>query len=202
MWKHTAQPIRSLPPGYREAERMRVTEPRRLFWLNVFSLIPLAGSGLVIGGLLAIYNAADAPLVIDALPQSIPSEIGLLLVLLVLPLHEWIHGQAIRYYGHRPRYGAKFLVLFATADGALFRRDEFIRIALAPLVAITLVGVPVLAFLPSGLAQWVALAVMMNAGGAIGDIWMTAVALRFAPSALIRDEEDSMRVFVAVPARP
>ena len=199
MWKRTAQPIRSLPPHYREAERMRVTEPRRLFWLNVLSLIPLAGSGLVIGGLLAIYNAANAPLVIDALPQSIPSTVGLLLVLLVLPLHEWIHGQAIRYYGHKPRYGARFLVLFATADGALFRRDEFVRIALAPLVGISLIGMVVMAFLPSGLAQWAALAVMMNAAGAIGDIWMSAVALRFAPSALIRDEEDSMRVFVAAP---
>jgi hypothetical protein len=39
------------------------------------------------------------------------------------------------------------------------------------------------------------MAVVLNAGGAIGDMWMTAIALRYDPSILIRDEEDSMRIF-------
>jgi hypothetical protein len=86
-------------------------------------------------------------------------------------------------------------VLFATSDGALFRRDEFIQVALAPLVVITTVGGLLMLFLPFGLAYWVGLAVVLNAGGAIGDLWMTTIALRYDPSILIRDEEDSMRIF-------
>ena len=97
--------------------------------------------------------------------------------------------------GHKPRYGVKLFVLFATSDGALFRRDEFIRVALAPLVVITAMGGLLMLFLPFGMAYWVGLAVVLNAGGAIGDLWMTAVALRYDPSTLIRDEEDSMRIF-------
>jgi hypothetical protein len=37
--------------------------------------------------------------------------------------------------------------------------------------------------------------VVVNAAGAIGDLWMTSVALRYDSSVLIRDEEDSMRIF-------
>ena len=122
---------------------------------------------------------------------------GLASALIVLPLHEWIHGLLIARYGHKPRYGVKLMVLFATSDGALFRRREFIRIALAPLTVITAVGCLIMLFLPFGLAYWVALAVVLNAGGAIGDLWMTAIALRYDLSALIRDEEDSMRIFAA-----
>ncbi len=87
-------------------------------------------------------------------------------------------------------------MLFATSDGALFRRDEFIRVALAPLVVISTMGgddhaVSAVRAWPIGLA----LAVVLNAGGAIGDLWMTTIVLRYGPSALIRDEEDSMRIF-------
>jgi hypothetical protein len=124
-----------------------------------------------------------------------PSQLGLLLVVLILPLHELIHGVVIARYGHKPRYGVKLFVLFATSDGALFRRNEFVRIALAPLVVISAVGSAIMLFLPFGLGYWIALAITLNAAGAIGDLWMTAVALRYDPSALVRDEADSMRIF-------
>jgi hypothetical protein len=114
----------------------------------------------------------------------------------MLPLHEWLHGVIIARCGHKPRYGIKLFVLFATSDGALFRRNEFIRIALAPLVIITLIGSVIMLFTPMGLATWIALAITLNAAGSIGDLWMTGIAMRYDSSALIRDEEDSMRIFI------
>jgi hypothetical protein len=188
-------PVKTLPPGYHEVHYMKVTERGRLFWLNVLSLIPMFASGLIVSGGLILYQDWGAPLVIDRLPNHIPFLPGILLVLLVLPLHEWIHGRAITRVGHRPRYGVKLMVLYATSDGALFRRSEFLWIALAPLVVISTAGLIMMLFLPAGLSQWVVLGVMMNAAGSIGDLWMAAVALRFAPSVLIRDEADSMRIF-------
>jgi len=189
-------PIKALPPSYRQVHLLSVGRRSVLIWLNIMSLLPLAISGLLIFGLLMIYHAElNAPLVIHAIPGNIPSGIGLAIVLLVLPLHEWIHGLSIAHYGHKPRYGAKWMVLFATSDNALFRRNEFIHIALAPLVVITTSGLILIAFVPLGLAEWIALAISINAAGAIGDIWMAAIALRYDRSALIRDEEDSMRIF-------
>jgi hypothetical protein len=193
--RRIAAPVRVLPPDYHEVHYLKVTEPGRLFWLNVLSVIPLVISGLVVLGSLMLYHDAGAPLVITALSGEISTLLGTLLVLLVLPLHEWMHGLAITRAGHRPRYGIKLLVLYATSDGAFFRRREFIQIALAPLVMITGVGMVMMLFLPLELAQWIALAVILNAAGSIGDIWMTLVALRFPRTSLIQDQEDAMRIF-------
>lgn len=198
MRNRVVNPVKVLPSNYRQVHYMKVTERGRLFWLNLMSLVPMFISGMVVMGLLITYHNWGAPLVIDALPDEIPNLLGIALILLVLPLHEWIHGQVIARLGHKPRYGIKWMVLFATSDGALFRRNEFIQVALAPLVVISLMGGCLMLFLPAGLAQWAALSVMMNAAGAIGDLWMTMVALRFDPSALIQDEADSMRIFARV----
>ncbi|MBN1202130.1 MAG: DUF3267 domain-containing protein [Anaerolineae bacterium] len=201
MWNQAANPVTALPANYRQVYYLRLTERGRLLWLNVLSLVPLAISGVVVIILLIAYHSVGAPLVIDALPGELPTLYGMALVLLVLPLHEWLHGLAIRRVGHRPRYGVRLLVLFATADGAYFRRGEFIQVSLAPLVVISAAGLFLMLFLPLGLAQWIALAVMMNAAGAIGDLWMALVALRFDPSVLVQDEEDAMRIFAHVEVR-
>ncbi len=194
--KLKADPVMMLPPHYQEVHYMSINEHGVLLWLNLLSLVPLTISALIMFGSLLVYNEElGSPLVINAFPDSVPTLLGLASVLIVLPLHEWIHGLVISRCGHKPRYGVKLFVLFATSDGALFRRNEFIRVALAPLVVITTMGSVLMLFLPFGVAYWVGLAVVLNAGGAIGDLWMTTIVLRYGPSALIRDEEDSMRIF-------
>jgi len=201
MLKRAAHPVTMLPPNYREVHYMSVNEHGVLLWLNVLSLIPLVISGLLVFGALLVYHEEmGAPLVISVLPDDIPSLAGVALMLAVLPLHEWIHGLVIQRCGHKPRYGVKLFVLFATSDGALFRRDEFIRVAMAPLAVISTAGALIMLFLPLGIARWIALAVIVNAAGAIGDLWMTMVALRYDRSSLIRDEEDSMRIFARLGA--
>lgn len=191
-------PIRVLPADYREVRQLRLNQRGRLFWLNILSLVPMMIGGVIVYGLLILYHAAGAPLVIHNLPDSTNQWVGLVLVLPILPLHELMHGLMITRFGHRARYGVKLLVLFATADGAYFRRNEFIQIALAPLVILSAVGLFLMLFLPAGLAQWIALAVILNAAGAIGDIWMALAALRYDSSALVQDEADSMRIFTRI----
>ena len=191
------QPIRALPVNYYQAHYLNLNQRGVMLWLNVLSVIPLAIGGLLAFGALLVYHEElGAPLVIDALPERLPEMLGFALVLLVLPLHEWIHGLMIRRVGHRPRYGVRLLVLFATADGAFFRRDEFLGVALAPLAVISAIGLAIMVFLPGALAYWIALAVALNAAGAIGDIWMSLVVLRFTPASLIQDEGAGMRIFV------
>lgn len=196
MLNSSAEPVAALPEDYREVHHLGVNHWGTLLWLSFLSLVPLVVSAVLVFTFGRFYHDnLGAPLVIGELPFALPSWLGMIFVLLVLPLHELIHGLAIRQCGHRPRYGVKLLVLFATADGAYFRRDEFVRIALAPLVVISAAGVMLILFLPSDIGQWIALAVALNTGGAIGDLWMAAVVLRYDSSALIQDEEDSIRIF-------
>jgi hypothetical protein len=197
------KPLSALPADYREVHYFTVNKPGVLLWLNLLSLIPMVICGLMVFGTLLVYHEEIGGfLVLPFLPEKIPTWAGLGLLFFVLPLHEWLHGLAIQHYGHRPRYGFKLIVLYATSDGAYFRRNEFIRIALAPLVIITLVGMPLLVFFPMEIGRWLAWTITLNAAGSIGDLWMTSVALRYDPTALILDEEDSMRVFMRVAVHP
>ncbi len=191
-----ASPITALPPDYAEAYHLRITQPH--LWLPLLVMTVLAVTLAIVVAFvpLILYHSGGAPLVFVHPPPSLVSPLGMGLLLAVLPLHEWVHGQTIRRYGHRPRYGIKWYALFTTADNAYFRRDEYVRVLLAPLWVISLAGMALLWWMPLETAQWIALAIVVNASGAGGDLWMAWVATRFGPEALIRDEQDGMRVFL------
>jgi hypothetical protein len=61
-------------------------------------------------------------------------------VVLIMVLHELVHGVTMRVFGARPQYGflLKEAMLYATAPGFAFRRDQYLAIALAPLVSLSL----------------------------------------------------------------
>lgn len=191
--------VKNLPTDYQEALFLRVTTLKNMILMNIAAVLLLVVNGAVfIGGLLAYHSPnIGAPFVISAFPQQMPQLLGVGIVLLILPFHEWVHGLAIRYWGHQPRYGIKPLkgVLYATADGALFWRNQYIVVALAPLVVISALLISFSLFLPAELGFWLMIAATVNATGAVGDLWMTWVAQRFEPDALISDEEDGMRVY-------
>jgi hypothetical protein len=50
-------------------------------------------------------------------------------------------------------------------------------------------------FVPDWAGYYVSLGVILNAGSAIGDLWMLLVVLRYPASAIVRDEEDGIRIY-------
>jgi hypothetical protein len=189
--------LEDLPAGYEEALYLRLTKGRTMIWLNLLALVMLLVFLIIFLGWLALYHALGAVLVIDALPDELSALAGVALVLLTLPLHELMHGLFISRYGHKPKYGIKILkgVLYATADGALFRRDEFNAVAMAPFVVISLVMLALSLIFPPGIAIWLMFAATINATGAVGDFWMVVKTLQFPADALVLDVKDGMRIF-------
>jgi hypothetical protein len=197
-----ASPIKSLPEGYREVYYLSVTDMVALVWLNLLSLVLLAAFAiLMIAWIAGVRHLRDP----YAASTQIPGLFLWIGVILVLPFHEWIHGLAIHGVGHKPIYGIKWadfgrvklpLVLYTTAGDVFFRRPEFIFVALAPVVVITALGMVIVAVLPDYLAYYVALAVVINGAGAVGDFWMVVVTLRYPADCLVRDEADSIRIYV------
>jgi hypothetical protein len=189
-------PVRELPPDYREACHLLLTAPRNLVLLNALSLIPALVAAAGMAGWWAVVLRVKGTA--QGAGQDIPWWAGLIgVVLTVIVAHELLHGLAIGRVGHRVRYGFKpaKLVFYATTDQGLFRRNEFVAVALAPLVGLTLVGMALMVIAPNAIAYYVSLAVILNAGGALGDLWMLAVTLRYPPSALVRDEADGIRIY-------
>ena len=194
--------VRQLPPDYREVYYFNVLDPQMVMKLNLWGLL-LSVVALVV---MALWVARVPPLVQASTMPDWPGWLGWTLIIGVLVLHEWVHGLTIQFTGHKPRHGVitasltRFIrlpvALYATADGIYFPRRTFIIIALAPLVVISLLGMAAVLVVPASFVNYIAFATAVNAGGAIGDVWMTGVALRYPPSALVLDEADSIRIYV------
>jgi hypothetical protein len=190
-------PIHHLPSDYREVEHLVLLKPGTYLLINIAALIPLI-VGLVVMG--AWWG------VILRLRGEHPGGFGadwpwwawfVVLLGISIVVHEGLHGLAIWVAGHKPRFGMMLSkgAFYATADNALFPRNTFIVIALAPIIGITLLGMLVIYFVSDILGFYVALAVVLNAANSIGDLWMTAAVLRYPATALVRDEADSIRIY-------
>ena len=132
------------------------------------------------------------------------SEIGAVFIgiVLTLALHELTHGLVMRIFGAKPKYGIlwKGMMLYATTPGFAYHRNDYVVILLAPFVFITTLVALGMWFVQGTL--WVALLALcgiFNASGAIGDLWITMIVLRYAPTAYICDERDGIRVFCRSP---
>jgi hypothetical protein len=102
-------------------------------------------------------------------------------------------------YGAKPKYGIlwKGPMLYATSPGYAYRRNDYVVIALAPFVLISALVILGMWLLQGTL--WVlllGLCGIFNASGAIGDMWMTMIVLRYATPAYVVDERDGIRVFL------
>ncbi|MDZ4765801.1 MAG: DUF3267 domain-containing protein [Chloroflexota bacterium] len=195
-------PIHDLPPRYDEVRHFVLTAPRTLMLLNVVSLVPMAAVLLLIS---AWWTWLATIMPINAATNEVAWWAGVLIALVViLPLHELLHGIAIQIVGHHPRYGMNLSkgVLYATADGALFRRNEYIFVALLPLIGITILSMILLPLVADGWRVVVLLGAVFNAGGAIGDLWSVWMLRPFARRVVIRDEGDGFRIYDAVEIPP
>jgi hypothetical protein len=186
----------SLPNDYQEVLYWRVTDkPARVIILQILALIFFVIFGLV------FFRLAVS---LGKLPTQIAfglGEIGAILlgVLLAMGLHELTHGLVMQMFGAKPQYGIlwKGLMLYATTPGYAYPRNNYIVIALAPLVFIsTLVIIGIWLLQGTVWVPLLALCGIFNASGAVGDMWMTMIALRYPATAYVMDERDGLRLFL------
>ena len=189
----------SLPDAYQEVLHWSITEkPIRAIAAQIFGVF-----SFIIFGVIFFRMAIG----LGELPAHVESglgEIGLVFVgiVLTLGLHELTHGLVMQLFGAKPRYGIlwKGLMWYATSPGFAYRRNNYIVIALAPFFFISTLVVLGMWLLQGTL--WVALLAIcgiFNASGAIGDMWITLIVLRYPNPAYVMDERDGIRVFLPKP---
>lgn len=126
-----------------------------------------------------------------------------ILLVAVVVLHELVHGAVIRYFGGDVSFGvgmASFLLPYAYATTTLrLRRNEFVAVALAPLVAITAVGFAAMVALET---LWLLVPLAFNVGGAVGDLWMTGILLRYPRHVVVEDSVTGLRIYGREGDRP
>jgi hypothetical protein len=154
-----------------------------------------------------VLIAAGLPLF--ALPSVVRSgqagasfRIGLTEILLVVALtavlllvHEGIHGLVMLAFRARPTFGVVLVgrvlpALYATSVGHRFSRGQYLTVAAAPAVVISVLGF-LLCFGPWGVYLIVPLAIHL--GGCVGDGFACWRVLRERPGTEFEDLRDGIR---------
>ncbi len=130
--------------------------------------------------------------------------VTLALIGVALVVHEWIHALVVKRTGGTPTYGAKMIgsimpVFYVTSEGQLFTRKQFIAVALAPLVVLSVVFAVLIAVLPFG--GWLVLPAAIHIGGCVGDLVMAWKAWRAQPGTLVEDRIAGLRFYLPVESR-
>lgn len=113
----------------------------------------------------------------------------------ILPVHELLHGVAFAFWGGRPYYGARLPVaLYCSARQQLFPRNYYLVVGLAPLIVITLAGI-IWTLLAPALSAYVLLAVIGNAAGAAGDLWVARRLQTLPGKVFVEDLETGYRAW-------
>jgi hypothetical protein len=150
-----------------------------------------------------------AALILFALPVMLRSgtmsgtfEVGLLDILLVVVLtvalmavHEGIHGLVMLGFGMRPMFGAMLIAhvlpaLYTTAAGHRFARRQYLVIAAAPALLISVIGF-LACFGPW--AGYLIVPLAIHLGGCVGDAAAVLRTLREPSSTTCEDLRDGIR---------
>jgi hypothetical protein len=194
----TTQPTSAPPPpaGYQPAYPFRYPK----------ALLQLAG--------LVLLAVVVPPLIwLTWRVQRLPGEgrivlrpLDLVLLLVAAPLtivvHELIHGLAFRAFGYRVTYGVAWHLgaAYAGAFGQFQRRRHMFVVALAPLLALTAMCLPLLAAPNRAVVIVAFMVLILNTGGAIGDLYLVWRLLRLPRTTLLYDV-DTNNMFIFEPVR-
>jgi hypothetical protein len=191
----------ALPDNFQEVLSWKVTEkPLRLIVLNILGILLFIIFGMIFSSM--AFRLGKMPSEGNLRLGLGELSLAIVGIVVTLVLHELTHGLVMQIFGASPKYGIiwKGLMLYATSPGYAYRRNNYVVIALAPFVfisALVVLGMWIL----QGTAWVVLLAVcgVVNASGAVGDMWITMIVLRYAATAYVMDERDGIRMFLPKP---
>ncbi len=167
---------------------------RVLILWTILGFVPLPLFGIILFAL--VYTANHSGEAGGIIGGSAILLTLLLTVVLVIP-HEWLHGLAMKRYGAQPKYGAGtfskvFPYFYCTAPGNKFTKSQFAVIGAAPVVVISLVGALCVAFLPLG--GWLVAPLGFHFGCCVGDLWFLGLLARQPKGTLLEDLETGVRI--------
>ncbi|MCA9917177.1 MAG: DUF3267 domain-containing protein [Anaerolineales bacterium] len=172
-----------------------------LLWANLLALLPLGGGVVLLWLPYQYYRFHGAALALWpnlALPLIWQIVWGVLIFIGSMLLHEWLHGLALSFFGHQPRYAFLKLYFVATIQkGSYLTRPQYLVMTLTPLVTMTLLGGGLLLFLPPVIGQLLLIALLLNTAASIGDL-MVAWRVFLAPPEARFSDDQGIQLFLPV----
>ena len=194
------------PDGYADPVEFRY--PMAVLAAIVALVTPVAL--VAFGSLLRIGQGAALPVLFgyestaEGFSVSVPLVLAVVFVAtvaVVTVLHELVHGLVFRLQGYDVSYGAvpQMGAFYAAAFHQFQPRSETVLVALAPLVVLDALMLPLL-FVPIPMLAFAGfLGLLLNTAGAAGDLYIVARLLRYPPETLTYDA-DVRHMYVFVPS--
>lgn len=195
------------PPGYIYQQALfadwrtldRFPQWLLLIWANLIALLPLGGGVLLLWLPYQVYSYNGTPFALWpdwTLPLGWKIFWGLLIFIGSMLLHEWLHGLALKLFGHKPSYAFhKFYLVATIQKGSYLTRQHYLFMTLTPIVAMTIGGGSLLLLLPPAIAQLFLIALLLNTAASIGD-FMVAWRVYKAPADALFCDDQGIQVFI------
>ena len=113
-------------------------------------------------------------------------------IVIVVVVHEGLHGGVGMLLGHRPVFGLEPPLVYTTYKEKI-PRDHLIAIALAPLVLIDIACIALYSL--GALRLFAVLCFAVNTIGALGDVWIVLKISRHTRESLIQDTKTGVQVW-------
>lgn len=148
--------------------------------------------GVVLGILIGVGNTF--------LSLTWPSTLEILAWLLaalivVLLLHEGLHGLVGKLLGYKPIFGVEPPLVFTTFRERI-RRNHLIAIALAPLIVLDVAAVALYA--SGSLRLFADLCFTVNTIGALGDVWIVSKLVGHGADTFVQDTKSGVEIWAGV----
>ena len=163
--------------------------------MNVVGLVLMVAALILFGSAYAAAHG-DASVSLSGFGLLAGLAVTLVLTFGLMVIHEGVHGLVIRRYGAMPTFGAAMMgkvmpVFYCTAPDARFTRRQFMVIAMAPSVVVSLACVALITLAPFG--GWLVVPAAIHLAGCIGDFVMTVIVARLSPGTRVEDLKTGMR---------
>ena len=186
------------PDNFTLVYSLNLLKNKRAFWLLQ---IPATIGFFLFGFLFLWWTVWLRPALFQSISKGFVFTLLDLLYMIIgfvvsIGLHELIHGAFFWIYSRsRPSFGFRGGYAYAAAPGWFFPRGQYLVIALAPLVILSILGMALVAVVPAGALAAILFGMVANASGAVGDMWIAFKVIRERREILIEDLGDGMNFY-------
>jgi hypothetical protein len=194
----------TLPENFHSIGRLDLkNNGSALLQLNLLGFVLFAVSAGFFWYLLQLIRPQDAEKGMSIGFSNLNGVIGILAAVIgttivMLVLHEAVHGVFFWLYTRdRPKFAFRGAYAYAAAPAWYLPKRQYLVVALAPLVLLSLLGVLLMTLVPAEGFTLLLFFLVSNASGAIGDLWVVSWLLRQHKPCYARDEGDAVSLYTS-----
>jgi len=196
-----AAATKTLPEEFAQCSEINLKKNKSMsITLNLISILIFILCFFLLSGFAALTRPEEmnAPIsfTIDLSGALISLASLLFLSMMILVLHEMIHGVLFWRYTHsKPVFAIRLLYASASAPDWYFSSRQYAIIGAGPFLLISLIGIALILLAPTNWMIYIFVCTALNAAGSIGDLYVLWRLTKLPSTCLINDTGDSIYFF-------